>query len=73
MARLSQVSAPTLLIVGELDGIVIELNEAAQAAMAAPCSLEIVPGAGHLFEETGTLEQVGELAGAWFLRWMDSG
>ncbi len=73
MARLARVSAPTLLIVGALDRAVIEMNEAARAAMVAECVLEIVPGAGHLFEEPGTLEQAAELAGAWFQRWMQPG
>jgi len=73
LARLPQVSAPTLLVVGALDRVVIELNRTAQAAMVADCALEIVPGAGHLFEEPGTLEGVAELAGGWFLRWMERG
>lgn len=60
---LSRVRAPTLLIVGGADATVIELNrEALNALTAADASLEIVPGAGHLFEEPGALEQVAELA-----------
>ena len=62
---LPQVQAPTLLIVGGADEPVIELNRAAMARMRAPVRLEIVPGATHLFEEPGTLEQVSQLA----LRW----
>ena len=64
---LTQVTAPTLLIVGGLDGPVIDLNRAAAKAMTCPCELTIVPGAGHLFEEAGTLDQVVELATSWFL------
>jgi dienelactone hydrolase len=62
---LPQVQAPTLLIVGGADEPVIELNRAAMARLRAPVRLEIVPGATHLFEEPGTLEQVSQLA----LRW----
>jgi len=65
---LARVRAPTLLIVGELDGVVIELNAAAQDAMHCRRELVIVPGAGHLFEEPGTLDQVVELTSEWFLQ-----
>jgi putative phosphoribosyl transferase len=65
---LARVMAPTLLIIGELDGVVIELNAAAHHAMHCPAEMRIIPGAGHLFEEPGTLDQVVELAGEWFLR-----
>ena len=65
---LARVTAPTRLIVGELDGVVIELNAAAQDAMHCQCDLVIVPGAGHLFEEPGTLDQVVELTTDWFLQ-----
>lgn len=65
---LALVAAPTLLIVGELDGVVIELNAAAHDAMYCEREIVIVPGAGHLFEEPGTLDEVVGLAGAWFLR-----
>lgn len=65
---LGRVTAPTLLIVGELDGVVIELNAAAQGAMCCERQLVIVPGASHLFEEPGTLDQVVDLARDWFLR-----
>lgn len=64
---LALVTAPTLLIVGELDGIVIELNEQARQAMTCECKLTIVPGAGHLFEEPGTLDAVVTQARNWFL------
>lgn len=65
---LAQVAAPTLLIVGELDGIVIDLNAQAQQAMTCECEMTIVPGAGHLFEEPGTLDVVVTQACDWFLR-----
>lgn len=65
---LALVTAPTLLIVGELDGVVIELNAEAQHAMTCTCELTIVAGAGHLFEEPGTLDAVVGEARDWFLR-----
>ena len=58
--------APTLLIVGGRDYEVISLNEEAKAMMTCPVRLAVVPGATHLFEEPGTLEQVVDLAAAWF-------
>jgi putative phosphoribosyl transferase len=64
---LPKVQAPTLLIVGGNDDIVIELNEQARDQMRCEVKLEIVPGATHLFEEPGTLERVAKLAGDWFL------
>lgn len=64
---LSRVEAPTLLIVGELDGVVIELNADAHDAMHCERKIVIVPNAGHLFEEPGTLDQVVELAKQWFI------
>jgi putative phosphoribosyl transferase len=64
---LDRVAAPTLLIVGELDEIVIELNRRAMAQLACPKRLEIVKGATHLFEEPGTLDVVIALATAWFV------
>jgi putative phosphoribosyl transferase len=63
---LHQVKAPTLLIVGGLDDVVIELNERAYARLRCKKALEIVPGATHLFPEPGALEQVIVLAGDWF-------
>ncbi len=69
-AALARVEAPTLLIVGGLDDVVIELNELARRQMHCTVELRIVPGAGHLFEEPGTPEQVVELARDWFLRWL---
>lgn len=65
-AALPRVGAPTLLIVGGADTVVIELNREAQAELRCPNALEIVPGATHLFEEPGALERVAELAGDWF-------
>jgi len=64
--RLPEVTAPTLLIVGGADRGVIELNEQAHAALRCVKELAIVPGATHLFEEPGALEQVAALAGRWF-------
>ena len=58
--------APTLLIVGGADHGVIELNEESLKHLNCEKSLVIVPGATHLFEERGALEQVGELAASWF-------
>ena len=58
--------APTLLIVGGNDDIVIELNEMARDQMRCEVKLEIIPGATHLFEEAGALEQVAKLASDWF-------
>ncbi|HUF66438.1 MAG TPA: phosphoribosyltransferase family protein [Gemmatimonadaceae bacterium] len=63
---LPHVTAPTLLIVGENDEVVLQLNEQARAAMRCEVQLSIVPGATHLFEEPGALEEVAELAGDWF-------
>jgi dienelactone hydrolase len=66
---LAAVRAPTLLIVGGRDHGVIEMNEAARDALVhASRELAIVPGATHLFEERGTLEQVAKLAAQWFVR-----
>jgi putative phosphoribosyl transferase len=63
---LSKVKAPTLLIIGGNDDIVIELNEMAHDKIRCEVKLEIIPGATHLFEEPGTLEQVARLASDWF-------
>ncbi|GAA4575520.1 dienelactone hydrolase family protein [Planotetraspora kaengkrachanensis] len=62
------VHQPVLLIVGERDPIVIELNREAMDKVVGETRLEIVPGASHLFEEPGALETVAELARDWFLR-----
>jgi putative phosphoribosyl transferase len=67
---LSQVLAPTLLLVGGEDGPVIEMNREALIQLTGPKLLLIIPGAGHLFEEPGTLEQVAEQALRWFQRYL---
>jgi pimeloyl-ACP methyl ester carboxylesterase len=72
-AALRRVEAPTLLVVGGHDYGVIELNEAAFAELRCPKELAIVPGATHLFEEPGTLEDVARLAAAWFVRHLAPG
>ncbi|MBA4263971.1 MAG: hypothetical protein C0453_02720 [Comamonadaceae bacterium] len=63
---LPQVKAPTLLIVGGLDTEVLSLNRQVMRLMNAPKRLEVVPGAGHLFEEPGSLSSVAAYAGSWF-------
>jgi putative phosphoribosyl transferase len=65
---LPNVQAPTLLIVGGNDDIVIELNEQARDRMRCEAKLEIIPGATHLFEEPGALEKVAKLASDWFVK-----
>lgn len=65
---LARVRAPTLLVVGGADPVVIDLNRDAADRMGVTPRLEIVPGATHLFEEPGTLDRVAELASAWFVR-----
>lgn len=67
---LPQVTAPTLLIVGSHDPVVLDLNRQAMAQLTCETRLEIVPGASHLFEEPGALEQVARLARDWFARWL---
>ena len=64
--HLPDVRAPTLLIVGGRDDVVLSLNEQAAARMMVQRRLEIVPGATHLFEEPGALDQVVRLSGDWF-------
>jgi putative phosphoribosyl transferase len=66
-ARLADVRAPTLLIVGGADEVVLELNRKAQRALRCESELVVVPGATHLFEEPGALEEVARLARDWFL------
>jgi predicted alpha/beta-hydrolase family hydrolase len=68
--HLRGVRAPTLLIVGEEDPIVLELNRRASAMMDVERELVIVPGATHLFEEPGALEEVARLSRAWFHRYL---
>jgi pimeloyl-ACP methyl ester carboxylesterase len=65
---LSRVRAPTLLIVGSLDDVVIDMNRAAAAQLTCVCRVEIVAGATHLFEEPGKLDEVAALARDWFAR-----
>jgi putative phosphoribosyl transferase len=65
---LRSVRAPTLLIVGSLDTVVLELNRAAMRQLGGEVRLEIVEGATHLFGEPGALEQVARLARDWFTR-----
>ena len=69
-AWLGAVQAPTLLLVGGLDDRVLELNEAARAQLPGESQLVVIPGAGHLFAEPGTLEQVASLARDWFVRYL---
>jgi putative phosphoribosyl transferase len=63
---LERVVAPTLLIVGGNDEVVLELNRAALERLRAPARLEVIPGATHLFEEPGKLDEVARHAAAWF-------
>lgn len=65
---LVHVKAPTLLIVGGLDGPVIRMNEKAYGQLRCNKELKIIPGATHLFEEPGKLEEVASLAAKWFLK-----
>lgn len=67
---LATVQAPTQLIVGGNDDVVIELNEHAFRLLRCPKELVIIPGATHLFEESGTLEEVARLAKDWFVRYL---
>ncbi|MBI5587847.1 MAG: dienelactone hydrolase family protein [Deltaproteobacteria bacterium] len=69
-AYLDRVAAPTLLIVGGLDDVVIELNRQAYAKIRCVKEMVIVPGATHLFEEPGTLEEVSRLAADWFRKYL---
>jgi putative phosphoribosyl transferase len=70
---LDRVKAPTLLIVGGNDDVVIELNQQAYELLEGEKELIIIPGATHLFEEPGTLEEVARLAAEWFRRYLRSG
>lgn len=69
-AYLDKVASPTLLIVGGLDDVVIELNRKAYAKIRCVKEMVIVPGATHLFEEPGTLEEVSRLAAEWFRKYL---
>ena len=70
LAALHRVHAPTLLIVGGLDDAVIELNRKAYRELIAEKKLIIIPGATHLFEEPGTLEQAARCAAEWFKQYL---
>jgi len=71
-ASLDAVRAPTLLIVGGHDEVVVDLNRKALAALCChDKKLQIIPGATHLFEEPGTLEEVARIAGDWFTLWFE--
>ena len=72
MGFLTKVVAPTLLIVGEADEVVIELNKSALEFIGSEKRMEIVPGASHLFEEPGTLEEVARLAVDWFTSYLQT-
>jgi len=67
---LVRVSAPTLLIVGGRDDVVLELNREAHSQLSCEKALLVVPGATHLFEEAGALDTVARAATDWFLRWL---
>lgn len=68
----AQVQVPTLLIVGGKDDVVIELNQRAYERLKSEKELVIVPGATHLFEEPGALEEVARLAADWFARFLQA-
>ena len=69
--ELSEIETPTLLIVGENDNFVIEVNEYALKKINCTKELSIIPKATHLFEEQGTLEEVAKQAAKWFLRFLN--
>ncbi|HEY3318436.1 MAG TPA: alpha/beta family hydrolase [Coriobacteriia bacterium] len=69
---LRRVTAPVLLVVGGYDPAVIQLNRQAYRLVTAPKEIHIVPGATHLFEEPGTLEEVARQAAEWFARYLPS-
>lgn len=71
MDDLYKVKAPTLLIVGSLDNYVISLNQRAYENLKCKKKLEIIPDAGHLFEEPGKLNEVAKFSSAWLLKWFD--
>ncbi len=73
MDEIVMVKSPTLLIVGENDPQVIELNQQAYESLNTTKKLEIIPGATHLFEEPGTLEKAAELASTWFKKYLSQG
>lgn len=71
MDELSEVKASTLFIVGSRDTDVISMNQRAYEKLKCRKKLEIIPGAGHLFEEPGKLRAVAEISATWFLRWLE--
>lgn len=73
MEALKDIKAPTLLIVGSLDDVVLQLNKAAFLQLRCKKELEIVVGATHLFEEPGAMERVSNLAGRWFETYLNEG
>jgi len=72
-AALTRVRAPTLLVVGGADPVVLDLNQRALELLSSEKQLVVVPGATHLFEEPGALERVAELAAEWFSRFLGGG
>jgi putative phosphoribosyl transferase len=70
--RLSAVTAPTLLVVGGHDDVVLDLNRQARAELRCESALTVIPGATHLFEEPGTLQAAAEAARDWFVRYLSS-
>jgi putative phosphoribosyl transferase len=73
LESLARVQAPTLLIVGGNDHVVIDLNRVAYRALQVEREMQVIPGATHLFEEPGTLEQVASAAAHWFVRHLARG
>lgn len=71
MDELPQISSPTMFIVGEEDDVVVQLNQKAFTALRCQKKLEIIPGASHLFEEPGTLEEVARLSAEWFVKYLE--
>ncbi|MDA8090555.1 MAG: phosphoribosyltransferase family protein [Nitrospiraceae bacterium] len=69
---LRKITSPTLLIIGEFDRLVIELNKRAFESIGAEKKIEIVPGATHLFEEPGALEKAARLASGWFTKYLQT-
>lgn len=72
MEDLGKVKAPTLLLVGGWDHMVIELNESAYDKLKCKRKLEIIPEASHLFDEPGKLKEVAERSAQWFVTWLTS-
>jgi pimeloyl-ACP methyl ester carboxylesterase len=69
-SAIDRVKSPTLLIVGERDRLVLDVNERSRNRLAGHTELVVVPGAGHLFEEPGALEEVSRLTVDWFLKYL---